>query len=242
MKILIVDDEPLARARLVRMLAAIPDTQVVGEAEQGAQALELAAKLQPQVVLLDIEMPGMSGVDVARELAAQQPAPAVLFCTAHDEYAINAFDAAAVAYLVKPVEAAQLAQALKRAATLNRAQLEVFSQAAPADAPRLKLRRDEDIQLMPVSDVIGFRADNKRVFVVCDDGEHFVEESLVELEAAYPEYLTRVHRAALVVTGRVAGLTRDGLSGFRLKLQHSDWAPAVSRRHLPAVRRLLNQR
>lgn len=242
MKLLIVDDEPLARVRLARLLADIPGMELAGEAEDGAQALSLCAQHKPDVVLLDIEMPGDSGIEVARRLAGQTPAPAVIFCTAHDEYAMRAFEAAAIGYLVKPVEPAQLHRALQQAATPNRAQLSAVAKVSPEQAPMLKLRHDDDIDLLPLSRVLGFRADSKRVFVICDDGEHLVEESLVELESAYPQYLTRVHRATLVATGRIGGLHKDGLSGYRLRLFDSPWSPAVSRRHLPEVRRLLKQR
>lgn len=241
MKVLVVDDEPLARKRLSRLLSEVPGAQLAGEAENGRDALLQAAKLLPDVVLLDIEMPGMNGVDVATQLSAQEPAPAVVFCTAHDEYAISAFEAAAVAYLVKPVAPEALNRALTRARRLNRVQIAaVVEQSAPAP-PMLRLRHDEGVDLRPLSEVQGFRADSKRVFVVCDDGEHLVEETLAELEAAYPEELTRIHRASLVATSRVRGLHRDGHGGFVVVLRDSEWAPAVSRRHLPALRRLLKQ-
>src|SRR5690349_19501240 len=102
MKVLIVDDEPLARARLRRQLALMADVEIIGEAANGEQALSAAAQLHPQVVLMDIRMPGLDGLSAAMELSRQPDAPAIIFCTAYDEYALDAFDANAVGYLLKP--------------------------------------------------------------------------------------------------------------------------------------------
>src|SRR5207248_5039000 len=130
LKVLIVDDEPRARERLRRLLAEIADVEVAGEAGNGQQALTQTPELAPDVVLLDVRMPGMDGIETARHLNALEEPPAVIFTTAFDEYAVNAFEAHAVGYLLKPIRKEKLAAALERAGRLTRPQLQKIAAAA----------------------------------------------------------------------------------------------------------------
>ena len=112
---LIADDEEPARGRLCRLLTSHPDVAIVGEAESGVQTIELASHLKPNLILLDIQMPGCTGLDIAASLPA--PRPSIVFCTAYDEHAVDAFELAALDYLLKPVSGARLARALDRVRT-----------------------------------------------------------------------------------------------------------------------------
>jgi two-component system response regulator AlgR len=248
MKVLIVDDEPLARARLRRQLASVPEANVVGEADNGEQALQACAALQPQVVLMDIRMPGVDGLNAALQLAQQPDAPAVIFCTAYDEYAIAAFETNAVAYLLKPVNQEKLAQALARAERLSAAQLNALrapAQAsatqAPATRSHISAKSRRGMELIALADVRYFIADQKYVTVYHRHGEVLIDDTLKELEDEFGARLLRVHRNALVVLEHIVGLERIALGQYRVKLTDLEHGPQVSRRHLTEVRRALEQ-
>lgn len=241
MKVLIVDDEPLARARLRRQLANLPGVEVVGEADNGDRALAACAQWQPQVLLMDIRMPGLDGLSAARELARQPAPPAIIFCTAYDEYALDAFDANAIGYLLKPVNQDKLAQALAKAERLTQAQLAVLDPAAPAPAQRshISAKSRRGVELLAVTDVRYFIADHKYVTVHHSGGELLIDDTLRELEDEFGPRLLRVHRNALVVREHIEGLRRVELGQYQVRLTGMEHGPLVSRRHLPAVRRVL---
>lgn len=246
MKVMVVDDEPLARQRMHRLLESVSDAEPVVEAENGEQALQRFAEVPVDVVLLDIEMPGMNGLAVARQLmsgqvAADQPAPAVIFCTAYDEHAIAAFEAQAVAYLLKPVTLEKLQQALASASRLNRAQLSalgapVSDTGAPPDKLEFCARSATGMQRLPFSRVRYFHADNKYVSAVHAQGELILDESLKELEDQLGDAVQRVHRNALVVWSQVTGMRRSAAGRYRVELCDVDQGPMISRRHLAAFK------
>jgi len=198
--VLIVDDEPPARARLHQLLAGIDDWTVAGEAADGRRALELCESLEPDVVLLDIRMPEMDGIEVARHLTQLVDGPAVIFTTAYDDYALQAFDAEAIGYLVKPVRQERLARALNRAARLTRVELAAISAAGAPVAPRTHIcvRKARGLRLVPVEEIIAFQADQKYVTLILADGEEVSDETLKDLEAEFPERFIRIHRNTLV--------------------------------------------
>lgn len=242
MKLVIVDDEPLARERLRRMLAAFPGWEVVAEAAHGEQALQRIRATEPDLVLLDIHMPGMDGLQVARALADERLPPAVVFVTAYTEHALSAHETHAAGYLLKPIRRAQLAQALQRARRPSRAQLRALTGLADADETGRRRfihanTRDGMIRI-PLPEVVYFLADQKYTAVHHLQGEALIEESLRSLEADLDDSFLRVHRKALVAKRFIAGLGRD--KGMPcLKMQHSGARLPVSRRRLPEVRRLL---
>jgi two-component system response regulator AlgR len=238
MKVLIVDDEPLARARLRRQLDAIPDAQIVGEADNGEQALRSCAELRPQIVLMDIRMPGVDGLSAAMQLAQGGDGPAIIFCTAYEEYAIAAFEANAVAYLLKPVNQEKLALALAKAERLSLAQLHALQPAVetPAGRNHISAKSRRGMELIPLDDVRYFIADQKYVTVFHRRGELLIDDTLKELEDEFGPRLLRVHRNALVVLEHVLGLERIALGQYRIRLADVEQGPQVSRRHLPAVR------
>ncbi len=241
LRVLLVDDEAPARARLRQLLAEIGGCTVVAEASDGADALDQVGATRPDVVLLDVRMPGMDGMAVGRRLA-EGPTPAVVFVTAHGDHALEAFDAEPLDYLLKPVRRDRLARAL------DRARRRVTG--APADAPpeasdsghrqNLLCRRTGVETLIPVDAIIYLQADSKYVTVVHDDGEDLVEESLRQLEGAFPDRFLRTHRSVLVARDRLLGLERDAMGRARVVLRGSDARLPISRRHLGELRRLLD--
>lgn len=243
MKVLIVDDEPLARARLRRQLGGLSGVEVVGEAANGEQALSACAEYRPQVLLMDIRMPGLDGLSAAMELSRRPDAPAIIFCTAYDEYAVDAFDANAVGYLLKPVNQDKLAQALSKAARITQQQLHALQspEAAPVNGVRshISAKSRRGVELVPLSEVRYFIADHKYVTVFHCGGELLIDDTLKDLEEEFGDRLLRVHRNALVLVEHVQGLQRVDRGQYRVKLSDIEHGPLVSRRHLPAVRRVL---
>ncbi len=241
MKVLIVDDESLARARLRSIVADLADCEPVGEAANGREALQLSARLEPDVVLLDIRMPEMDGLEAARHLARLEQPPAVVFTTAYGDHALAAFEAQAVDYLLKPIRRERLQQALARARRLTRAQLQALEAQAPMARARTHLcaRYRGELQLVAMDDVIYFQADHKYVTARHRDGELLIEDSLKALEEEFGERFLRVHRNALVARDCIAGLDSEGGGRGQVRLRGCEEKLEVSRRHLPGLRRKL---
>jgi len=242
MKILIVDDEPLARSRLQNLLEALPDLAVIGEARNGQQALELVQRHQPDVVLLDIRMPGMDGMEAAAHLNKLANPPAIIFTTAYDQYALQAFKSHAVDYLLKPIKPQQLQHALQAATQLTRAQLQSLAQLQEEHAAtpqNISARVQGGVRLIPVSEVLCFLAEDKYVTVCYRGGEILIEESLKSLERKFADQFIRVHRNALAARRYIKELRKDTQGRVLLCLQHGDKNLEVSRRHLPQIRQLI---
>ena len=247
MNVLIVDDEPLARERLARMVGELDGCRVLEPAAgNGEEALLLIDSLRPDVVLLDIRMPGLDGLQVAARLCEREAPPAVIFCTAHDEFALEAFDVSAVGYLVKPVRAEALAAALKKAERPNRVQLAALTRphaAGEGSGPRshISARTRKGIELIPLEQVIYFIADHKYVTLRHEGGEVLLDEPLKALEDEFGERFVRIHRNALVARERIERLQRTPLGHFQLYLRGlGEEALTVSRRHVAGVRKLMN--
>jgi two-component system, LytTR family, response regulator AlgR len=245
MRVVIVDDEPLARERLRRLLADFPGYEVVGEAGDGESALELVAEKQPELVFLDIRMGGIDGLQVARKLAEEDVPPSVIFTTAHAEHALSAFDASASAYLLKPIRKEKLNEALLRARRPSRAQK---PELVKADEPRpkreyvLATTRDGLVRV-PAEDIVYFLADQKYTTVCHLHGEVLIEESLKTLERDFSPWFIRIHRKALVATRFIASLERGRGDEEQhwLRMRHATQLLPVSRRRLADVRRYLTE-
>ncbi len=240
MKLLIVDDETLARERLRRLCEESGlALQVTGEAADGASAVQMAAELHPDVVLLDVRMPGMDGIEAARHLSRLESPPAIIFTTAYDEYALEAFDVHAIGYLLKPVRKEKLAETLQLAQRLNPGQLLAIGRDAHAPAARqyISARVRGNVVLVPVSEVLYFQADQKYITVRHLHGEVLIEESLKDLEQEFGDRFVRIHRNALVALSAIAALERDALGRTVVAFRNgiSDRLE-ISRRHLPDVR------
>ena len=238
-RVLIVDDEQLARDRLARMVGEFPNYEVVGEAGNGIEAVQLAGTQDPEIVLMDIRMPGMDGLEAARHLAELDEPPAVIFCTAYEEHAIEAFDLQAVGYLLKPVRGNNLEAALGRAQRINKAQLAALSDDGKPRRSHISARTRRGIELVAVTEVRYFQADQKYVTVRHPDGEIIIDETLRELEAEFGDAFLRVHRNALVAVRHIAGLDRSGDGHYQIRLRDVDDVVDISRRHVAEVRRYL---
>jgi two-component system LytT family response regulator len=206
---LIADDEAPARARLRQLLAGHPDIEIVGEAATGIQTMERSAELKPDLLLLDVQMPGCSGIDVAACLAA--PRPHVVFCTAFDEHAVDAFELAAVDYLLKPVSRARLAQALERVRLLSgEHKEEPLDQAArsPRSGPaRFLVKRAEGYVVVSESRVLYFVSEGGLTRLIADAERYWMDPTLNELEQRLdPARFFRVSRAALINLSAVTEL------------------------------------
>ncbi len=240
MNVLIVDDEPPARDRLRDLLNQLSDYHPCGEASNGAEALRLAESAPPDIVLLDIQMPGLDGLETARRLATLARPPAVIFVTAYGEHALEALDAQAVAYLLKPVRLERLEQALTNASRLNRAQLaSLTADRAETGRTHIRARLGQRLELIPLADVCYFQADQKYVAVRHRHGEALIEESLKTLETELGTRVMRVHRNALAMAAHVAGLEKTADGNVNLVFDTIPDRLEVSRRHLPMVRQFL---
>jgi len=240
-KLLIVDDEPPARERLERLLEEIPEWEVVGSCGTGTEAIELTQRLEPAAVLLDIRMPGMGGIEAARHLATMAAPPAVVFTTAYDQYAMEAFDAQAIGYLLKPVRVERLRQALSQAARLSSAQLRQIARSSNDAGPRrhIAARLGDQIRLISISDIVLFRADQKYVSVLHRNGEDLIDESLRELEEEFGTSFIRVHRSILVSYAHIESLERSDDGKYVIQLRGFDEPLPVSRRQVADVKRYL---
>lgn len=240
MKILLVDDEPPARARLRHLLHEIdPALEIVGDAIDGAEALRLTMEELPDVVLLDIRLPRQNGVDAALDLSRLPKPPAVIFVTAHEDHAVQAFEVNAVDYLLKPVRRERLASALQRARRwLGAGGAATEPRRVQQDQQRSHLcsHSHSGMRLVPVAECRYFRADQKYTSARTLTGEFLIEEPLKALEEEFGERLIRVHRSALAAVEHIVALQRSSVGGAKIRFEGIDDTLAVSRRHMSAVR------
>ena len=247
MNVLIVDDEAPARVRLRQLLEEDGAHTVVGEAGNGKRALELAAELEPDVVLMDIRMPGLNGIETAHHLNTFENPPAVIFATAYDEYAIEAFEASAIGYVLKPVRRERLDQALELAKRLSNNVLGAIAKKSgmPDRRSHVCTRSQGELKLIPVSEVQYFLADQKYVNVFHLNGQDLIDDSLKTLEDEFSDTFVRIHRGALVAVTSIESLrkTEDGRSQIVLRggTTDDDDGLIVSRRHLTNVKRRLKK-
>ena len=243
MKILVVDDEPLARQRLATQLGDLDIGTEVREAENGLDALSRLENFAAEIVLLDIRMPGMDGLETARHLALMEPVPAVIFTTAYDEHALAAFEAQAVAYLLKPVRREKLADAIERARAL-RAGHEAIAVAVGDELgtrTHVSAMVGGNLNLMPLSAVCYFQADQGYVSAVAPDSRLLIEDSLRSLEQEFGDDFVRVHRNALVNVRHVDSLRKDAGGNIAVVFKQLEEQLLVSRRLVAGVRKRLQQ-
>jgi two-component system response regulator AlgR len=244
LRVLIVDDEAPARRRLRDVLADCADqlpVEIVGEADNGLAALTQVQQQAVDVVLLDIRMPGMDGLECAAHLNTLDTPPAIVFCTAYDVYACQAFDLNAVDYLLKPVRADRLVRALSRAHRLNAATLDQLREASPKARSHLSVNEKGRIVLIPVVDILYLKAELKYVTVRTAAREFLIEESLTHLESEFGERFLRIHRNCLVAEERIReiGKLPGDDEGHFLRLEGLDERLMVSRRQYSALREKL---
>lgn len=239
-RVLLVDDEPLARERLKRLLLEHSNFEWVAEAGDGEAALSWLRQHKCDLVLLDIQMPGKTGLQLAEDIQALPNVPLVVFCTAYDEHALQAFRVKAIDYLMKPIAKDELSRALQRSA-------QWLDQHAHDDEEsggcrtHLSARTHTGMQLIPLADVYYFYADQKYVNVHHVQGETLIDDSLKQLEEEFPEQFLRVHRSSLVSATRIDRLEAQDDGGHLLFLKGLEEGVSVSRRHLPAVRKAMKR-
>ena len=239
MKLLIVDDEKLARDRLVRLLDDATDIQVIGQAASGIQAVTLCGEVSPDVVLLDIRMPGMDGLEAAVHMMALEEPPAIVFCTAYEEHAIEAFKVHAVGYLLKPVRREDLKEILINVRKTNKAQLAAIAESDGRHRLHLSARTRRGIELVAIEEVRFLQADQKYVTVRHKKGELLIDETLRDLELEFATQFIRVHRNSLVAVKHIAGLDRDENGHYEVRMDGVEERIQVSRRHISGVRKVV---
>ncbi|MDX5363338.1 MAG: response regulator transcription factor [Pseudazoarcus pumilus] len=239
LRVLIADDEAPARSRLRDLLgdiAAEQPNEIVGVAANGVEALRLLDVQPADVVLADVRMPAMDGVEFARQAARLAHPPRVIFTTAYDDYAVEAFELAATDYLVKPVRAERLAQSLARVRS-------VLERGAGVPRQNFSVTERGRILLLPVAEVLVLRAELKYVTAITVEREYVLDESLVHIEEEFPLRFLRVHRNCLVARDAVAGVERGGEEGgeahWDIVVRGLDERLPVSRRQWPAVKQAL---
>ena len=255
-RILIVDDEAPARARMIDLLSDVAHEfahVIVGEAADGRSALDRLAETPADIALIDVQMPGMTGIELARHLGALPEPPAIVFVTAFDEYAVKAFEVHALDYLMKPVRAARLLEALMRVRALTRQQQTQAIAAAARESGEATGRKRDTIAvvergrvlLVPVADVVYLKAELKYITIRTADREYLTEEPLVDLENEFADRFIRVHRNALVSRSAIGGFERVESVGSGDAVGEPHWVVTlrnvperlpVSRRQWPIVK------
>jgi two-component system response regulator AlgR len=227
LRALVVDDEEPARVRLAALLGELDQVEVVGSARSAQEALRLLPELEPDVLYLDVRMPGMTGVELARHLATLEDPPAIIFTTAYDEHAMAAFDAQAVGYVLKPIRLEKLAAATERARALTQPQLAALNDTART---HLAVRQRDGIRLLKVEDVICLIAEQKYTTVRHIHGEDLIDDSLRALEAEFGTRFLRIHRSALVNRDFIEAIERGADGQYHIRLRGREERMAVSRR------------
>ncbi|TNL46210.1 LytR/AlgR family response regulator transcription factor [Acinetobacter bereziniae] len=239
MDVLICDDEPLAVERLSRLVSQLGH-QVIATAQHGKQALEMVQQFEPDVVLLDIQMPEMDGLSCAQHLAHFNPMPAIVFCTAFDEHALQAIQSQAKGYLLKPIAKDELETVLGNVTKLTQAQL---TQIEKKELMEEKVQRQQiaaktyrGLELIPVENIYYFLADQKYVTVRHKNGSVLIDETLKDLETEFSDRFIRIHRNALISLDYLDGLEMVASGQYQARCRELEERLAVSRRHLPLLR------
>lgn len=242
MRVLVVDDEKLARERLVRMVSTLDAYEVVAEAGSGDEAIRKTIEFEPDIVLLDIRMPGTDGLEAGNQLSELPSPPAVVFCTAFGEHAIEAFDVNAAGYLLKPVRRDALVDTLSKIGRVNKVQVRNISGDEienPKTRTHISAKTRRGIELIPLTEVRFFQADHKYVTVRHESGEVLIDDTLRDLEDEFGDKLVRIHRNALVMMAQIEGLERDSNGHYRVRMRGVEDRLDVSRRHVSGLRRLV---
>ena len=240
-RVLIADDEPLARERLSRMLATLPDILVCAEAANGDEVLAAIDQHDPDILLLDIRMPGRDGLEVAVEVHKLDNPPAVIFCTAYDDYALRAFDVPASDYLLKPVRQEALVQALARAGRVNRLQRKALATPEDARDTLLTVSSSRGTELVDMTRVRYCEADQKYVILHHDQGGTLTDLSLRAIEQRYPDLFLRTHRNTLAGTRHLRAMEKDESGSYVARLHGDPVSLPVSRRHIALIRNWLSE-
>lgn len=230
MKVLIVDDEPLARARLQRLLADHPDYNHTAQASNGNEALQQVKLQAPDIVFLDVDMPAMSGLEVATQLNKLPVPPAIIFVTAHPEHALDALQLSAAGYLVKPVTEQNLANTIEQLGRLTRAHVH---KQRPA---MISYQLAGVTRSVALAEVCYVMAEDKYTRLIFTNGEALLDQSLKQLEQDYPTQLLRIHRKILINKSRLVALKKAGDGSHVVALSDCGCLLPVSRRAYKTVK------
>ena len=242
--VFVVDDEPLARNRIKELLADCAEQlplEMIGEAGNGREALDKLSAAHADVVLMDIRMPQMDGIELAQHLNKLPRPPVVIFTTAYDAYAIKAFELHAIDYLLKPIRLGRLFDALSRSRTAVPLRTQVLQDLIPEPRKHLSIHERGKILLIPVEDVLYLRAELKYITVRTAEREYLIEESLTALEKEFATRFVRIHRNCLIAKDAIESFERggdEGESGWMVKLKSLGELLAISRRQQHIVKEL----
>lgn len=241
MKVLVVDDEPLARERLQRILTDLDGYEWIGEAANGQEAIEKTKECEPDIVLMDVRMPVMDGLQAANEIGDLPLCPAIIFTTAFSDHALEAFATPAAEYLLKPIRKEKLEKALNEVSTPNKAQLKQVEENKDQDGVRTHICTaiGNNVKLIDVDSILYFHAEHKYVTLRHLEGSALIEEPLKQLEDEFEGQFLRIHRNALVSIKHVAGMAKSKMNGNVITFIETDEVLEISRRHLPRVRKAL---
>jgi two-component system response regulator AlgR len=232
---LVVDDEHLARARLKELIRRIKPKSKILEAQNGEEAIDLFEIHRPKLALVDIRMPGIGGIELAYHLSALEHPPAVIFTTAHNEYALQAFDANAIDYLLKPIHLERLQRALQKAEPLTEEQNQVLKEGND-DRTHISVNQRGRLKLIPIKDIAYFKAENKYVVIKTHEGEFLLNDTLNQLEGELGDGYIRAHRNTLLSTQYIEGMEKIDDDRWQVTLQGFDDKIEVSRRQRPIIR------
>jgi two-component system, LytTR family, response regulator AlgR len=243
MKILIVDDEALARERLHDLVIELYPDSITIEAANGIEALDKISEHSPEIILLDIRMPGMDGLELANHLLHFETPPAVVFTTAYQDHALSAFDANAVDYLLKPIRKERLNTAIDRATIISQSKLATLKNTEGVTSARSHLSAmvRGSIQLIPIENIYYFKAEQKYVTAAWPGGEILLDEPLISLEAEFTNHFIRIHRNALVAIKHINGLSKNSEGQQIIKISDMPHELIVSRRHFAEVKKAFKQ-
>lgn len=248
LSVMIVDDEAPARTRLRDLLADVAaevPNSVVAEAANGLLAVEAIGGCSVDVALVDIRMPKMDGIELARHLARLERPPAIIFVTAYDSYAVQAFELNAIDYLVKPVRAQRLVDALQKVRQYRTVAPQVLSQIQQGARTHLSCHERGRLLLVPLPEILYFKADLKYVTARTANREYLLDESLTHLEEEFSTRFIRLHRSALVAKDAIAGFeknaTEDAETQWQALLRGVPEKLPVSRRQWPLVKSYAKQ-
>ena len=233
MKVLVVDDEPLAQARVLRLLKPYTHIEIAGCASNGLEAIELASSTQPDVIFIDVEMPGLDGLSAAKELSEQALPPAIVFITAHPQHALDAFKVMPAAYLLKPLEASELDKVIVKLGQPNRAQIKHKQQQQ-----HLSYKVGKQLKTLNLDDILYVARDGKYTQAVCASQQVLLDKSLKELEQQFPDTFLRIHRNTIINNRKISSL-RHNERQYEVLLEGYEQALAVSRREVAKVRELI---
>jgi len=242
MKILVCDDEPLARTRICRLIEKIGSHEVVAEAQNGFEAMEMTQRFMPDGLIIDIQMPGIDGLETAAHIARLEKPPAIIFSTAFDQYAIEAFNVNAIAYLLKPIKLEKLADALASSQKLNQAQLKALDSQQQASEGKFISAKSQHkgIELIPVDEIIYLKADQKYVSIKHESGETLVNDSLKTLEDQVGSNFVRIHRNAIISQNHIQRIETNS-EGALVFLRGCEEPLRVSRRNIRILKELIDR-